>query len=149
MTAPATFLNAKRIPVKGRDGDEREYYISHFPAVAGREIVTQYPVTAMPKIGEYKTNEALMLRVLSYVAAIVPDGEGGDRVVQLTTRELVDNHAGDYERLLRLEWAMMEYNTSFFGQGKGSTFFAGIEAKAKALISQTLTDFLRQSSRKS
>lgn len=149
MTFPTQFLNPKLLPVQGRDGEFKDFVISHFPATVGREIVTQYPLTAIPKIGDYKTNEALMLRMMAYVAVVVPaQGDAPERCLELSTRTLVDNHVGDHERLMRLEWALMEYNCSFFGNGKASTFFETIAEKGKALIIQTLTDFSRQSSPK-
>lgn len=137
-------IQPKQISVACQDGTERQFVISKFNAIAGREIVTQYPITGMPKVGDYAANEALMLKVMAFVAAV---GEGG-REIQLTTRALVDNHVPDFECLMRLEAAMFEYNVSFFQNGKGLTFFAAIEAKAKALISQTLTEWSAQSSAK-
>lgn len=56
----------KEIPLP--DGGTKTFILSKFPAIAGREIVTQYPTTGAPKIGDYKTNEALMLKLMAYVA---------------------------------------------------------------------------------
>lgn len=135
-------IQPKEVSVSCQDGTERQFVISKFPAIAGREIVTQYPITAAPKLGDYAANEVLLLKVMAYVAAV---GEGG-RQIQLTTRALVDNHVPDFECLMRLEAAMFEYNVSFFQNGKALTFLSGIEAKAKALISQTLTEWSERSS---
>lgn len=148
MSAPASFLNPKLVAIKGRDGDEREYYLSHFPAIAGREIITQYPISAVPKLGEYKTNEALMLKIMGFVAARVVMPDGTERAIPLDSAALVNNHCGDFERLMRLEAAMIEYNVSFFQNGAASNFLTSIEARAGALITKTLTDFLRPSSTK-
>jgi hypothetical protein len=134
-------LEPHEVQIKAQSGEEKTYIISKFPAVAGREIVTQYPISALPKVGDYKTNESLMLKVLSYVAV---DTDG--RQLQLTTRALIDNHVPDWESLVKLEAAMMEYNCSFFQNGKASTFFEGIAAKAQALISSTLMASSAQSS---
>ena len=135
-------LQTKEITLAGQDGVERTYVLSKFPAVAGREIVTQYPLTAMPKIGDYATNQALMLKVMAFVG--VPR-EGGEPL-PLTTRALVENHVPDWELLARLEWAMMEYNVSFFSKGLSSISWEDIAAKVQPLISQMLTAGSAQSS---
>jgi hypothetical protein len=137
-------IQPKTVPIECADGTSRDFVLSKFPACAGREILTQYPVTAMPKIGDYPSNETLMLKVLSHVAAVGADG----REIQLSTGALVDNHVPDAIALMRIEVAAVEYNFGFFLKGLASTFLGGIEGKAKALISQTLTDFLAQSSAK-
>lgn len=127
------------------DGTEtKRFILSNFPAIAGREIVTQYPLSAMPKLGDYRVNEELMLKVMSYVAVEI---EG--KPVRLDSRALVDNHVPDFECLMRIEAAMMEKNCSFFRNGKVSTLFGVIEQKAKALFAQTLTGSSPQSSAKS
>jgi hypothetical protein len=129
-------LQPKEILIKTMDGDERTYVISKFPAVAGREILTQYPLTAMPKIGEYASNEALMLKMMGYAA--VPT-QNPDRPLRLSTRALVDNHVPDWETLARLELAIIDYNCSFFRDGRTSAFFAGLGTKAASKLTEILT----------
>jgi hypothetical protein len=126
------------------EGGAKTFILSKFPAVAGREIITQYPTSAAPKIGSYSLNEELMLKLMSYVAVPMPDG----KPLRLTTRALVDNHVPDFETLMRLEWAMMEYNCSFFRNGKMSGFLEALTEKAQALISSTLTGFVESLSKK-
>lgn len=53
-----------------------------------------------------------MLKLMAYVAIETPNGP-----VMLVTPELVNNHVPDFETLLKIEWAMMEYNCSFSGTG--------------------------------
>lgn len=136
-------IQPKTVSIKCQDGSEKEFIISKLPALAGREIVTQYLPTAMPKVGEYKANEELLLKLMAYVAVPVENGE-----LRLTTRALVDNHVPDFECLMRLEAAMFEYNVSFFQNGRALTFFGAIEGKAKEWITQTLTALSEQSSAK-
>lgn len=138
-------LNPMPKEIECRDGTRKTFILSHFPAIAGREIVSQYPLTAIPKVGEYTTNEAIMLKLMAFVGVPHP-ADAAAAPTMLTTRALVDNHVPDFECLMRLEAAMLEYNCSFFGNGKVSTFFELIAAKAQALISKTLTDFARSSS---
>lgn len=130
-------LQPKEVSIKTQDGSERVYVLSKFPAIAGREIIAKYPLSAMPKLGDYAVNEETMLKLMGYVAVNI-DG----KPLQLTTRALVDNHVPDFETLMRIEVAMMEYNVSFFGNGLASGSFEGLARKAISWIVRTLTDSL-------
>jgi hypothetical protein len=121
----------------------KTYILSKFPAVAGREIIAKYPVANMPKLGEYGVSEETMLKLMSFVW-VKTDGEP----IKLATKALVDNHVPSWEVLAKLEWSMMEYNCSFFQNGKVSTFLEGITAKLPQLITKMLTDSLGQLSAK-
>lgn len=134
-------LQAQEKEIETGDGEKRTYIISKFPATDGREIVTQYPMSGLPKIGEYKTNEALMLKLMGFVG--VPR-DGADPLV-LSTKQLVNNHVPDFETLMRIEWAMMEYNCSFFRNGRLSTSLSDIAAKALKQITSTLMGSLQSS----
>ena len=137
-------LEPKEVTIETQKGEKRVYVLSKFPAVQGREIIAKYPLSAMPKLGDYAVNEETMLKLMAFVG--VPRAEGGPLL--LSTRGLVDNHVPDWETLARIEVAMMEYNVSFFGNGKGSTFLEAITKKAQAFLSQTLMDLSGQSSPK-
>jgi hypothetical protein len=119
------------------------FVLSKFPAVAGREIVAKYPVSNMPKLGDYAVSEATMLKLMAFCGVRV---DGRDEPLMLTSRALVDNHVGGWETLARLEWAMIEYNCSFFGNGLNSDTLAALVEKARPLISQMLTALSAQSS---
>lgn len=136
-------LYPKDISLNDQQGKTRHFRIGKYPAIAGREIVTQYPVASLPRLSEYKASEEIMLKLMSYVEAQQENGE----YIALSTRALVDNHAGDLEVLMRLEWASLEYNVSFFGKGENSLSLSDIVQKFRPLISQILTD-LRASSSK-
>ena len=123
--------------------DGKEFILSKFPAVAGREIVVKYPVSALPKLGDYKTNEETMLKLMGYVAISTPSGP-----LRLTTTALIDNHVGNWETLMRVEAAMMEYNCSFFQGGRVLSFFDDFARKVRALSTQILTALSGRSSRK-
>lgn len=125
--------------------DGTVFVLSKFPAVAGREIVAKYPLSGMPKLGDYKVNEETMLKLMAFVGVRQDNGA----VLQLSTRALVDNHVPSWETLAKVEWAMMEYNCSFFGNGRASTFFDGIAQKLPSMITSILTDLSLQLSAKS
>jgi hypothetical protein len=78
-----------------------------------------------------------MRLLMSHVAVELDTG-----VLPLSTQALIDNHVPDGEALLRLEFAMLEYNTSFFGKGGPSGFFDGLIRKHLPLIIQMLMDSL-------
>lgn len=125
--------------------DGKVFVLSKFPAVAGREIVAKYPLSGMPKLGDYKVNEDTMLKLMAFVGVRLDNGT----VLPLSTRALVDNHVPSWETLAKVEWAMMEYNCSFFGNGRASTFFDGIAQKLPSMITSILTDLSLQLSAKS
>lgn len=135
----------KEVTIETQAGEKRTYILSKFPAIQGREIVAKYPLSAMPKLGDYAVNEETMIKLMGFVGVQI---DGRAEPLMLTTRALVDNHVPDWETLARIEVAMMEYNVSFFANGKGSTFFEAIAAKAQAFLSRTLTDSLGQFSPK-
>lgn len=112
----------------------KAYVISKFTAIEGREIVTQYLASGMPKLGDYKRNEELMLKLMCYVG--VPQENG---TLNLSTSALVNNHVEDWEALTKIEMAMMEYNCSFFRDGRVSTFLNDTAQKVPAWISKILT----------
>lgn len=117
------------------------FIISKFPAIQGREIIAGYPLTGLPKIGDYKQNEEIMLKLMSFVAKPL---EGRDQPLTLGNRELINNHVKSWEILMKLELRMLEYNCSFFQNGRVSTFFADIAQKAPAWITKMLTGLLVQ-----
>lgn len=129
----------KTVMLKNQEGVEKAFVLSRVPAVPMRELMAKYPVSNIPKLGEYNVSKEAMLLLMSFVGVEL---EGRDAPLMLTTEGLVNNHIDDAEQLLRLEYAMLEYNTSFFGQGGASSFFAGLLKRHLPLIIQTLTDSL-------
>ena len=138
-------LEPKEQEIELPGGGTKTFIISKFPAVAGREILTQYPVSAMPKVGDYKANEELMLKLMCFAAVPMPVGDP----LALNSRTLVDNHVPDWETLIKLEWAVLSYNSSFFNNGKALGFLDSIMEKCQALIVSTLTDLSVKLSEKS
>lgn len=132
-------IEPKEIVVKDQAGVERTYIIHKFPAVAGREIVTKYPLSNIPKVAEYGQSEEVMFKLLAFVGVPVP---GNPQPLMLATRALVDNHIPDWETLMRVELAVLDYNTSFFGKGAISGFFESMSPKVAAWISTTLMPLL-------
>ena len=140
--AAPPLLNPKEITLVDHKGVQRTYLISEVDAVTSREIVAQYPTSAMPKIGDYELNQSLMYKLMSYVA--VPQKTGAP--LRLVTRELINNHVPDLKVLAALEIAMARYNWDFFLPDDLSDFWGRIKTLAATWITEIMTDSLRQSS---
>lgn len=96
------------------EGKAKTFILSNFDAITGREIITQYPLTALPKAGDYPANKELMLKLMTFVAVVTADG----RQLQLSTPELIMNHVDNAEMLMKIEAKMMWKNCSFFRDGR-------------------------------
>lgn len=116
--------------------DGKTYLLTKFPATVGREILLQYPTSVVPKIGDYKTNHALMLRIMAFVGVAI---EGREAPQMLTTEALVNNHIRNAEVLMQIEWAMISHNFDFFGDGRALGFLQLLMDKAQGLTSEMLT----------
>lgn len=133
-------INPKEIEIEF-EGETFKFNIGKFPTTAGREIISKYPVANMPKIGDYAVSEETMLKLMSYVERVYDD-----RVQPLTSRTLIDNHIPSWEVLVKLEGLTIEYNCSFFRNGKAYDFWKKLSALAEPKIIEILTALLGNSS---
>lgn len=136
-------IKPKEIRVSGIDKEEKTFIISRVPAIPARELVAKYPVANMPKIGDYAVSEEVMLKLMSYVAVKHDSGS-----IRLASRDLIDNHVLCWEMLAKIEMAMMEYNTSFFGRAANLISFDTLKKQARLWITEILTDLSGSSSPK-
>lgn len=127
-------IQEKEIEVKTQEGETRKFIISKFPAIQGREIIVKYPLSGMPKLGDYQVNEETMLKLMCFVG--VPT-DGG--ILPLSTKALVDNHCGDWETLARVEMEMLQYNCSFFRKGIISNFSERLMENIPVIAQKILT----------
>lgn len=132
----STLLKSKDVLIKNVDGEAKTFVISRVPAIPMREVMAKYPVSNIPKLGEYQASKEVMQLLMSYVAVRIGDDQ---REVRLVNNSLIDNHVDDGEQLLRLEYAMLEYNTNFFGKGGISNFLTNLITTHLPLIIQTVT----------
>lgn len=147
MAQVHNLIQPKEISFTYKAGDEeieKKYFISKFPAIAGREIIAKYPLSNLPKLGDYPVSEEAMFKLMSHVTAVTADGGQ----VALTTQALIDNHIPDWEILVKLEAAMLEYNCSFFANGKALLSLEMLKKQAGKLISKTLMEWSGQLSPK-
>lgn len=130
--------------LKVEDGTTKTYILSKFPAVQGREIAMVYVSSGLPKIGDYAHNQEIMLKLMNYVAVKGPN----DNIIRLSTMDLINAHIKSFEDLIKIELKMMEYNCSFFRDGRISSFFEGFVQNVQAWITKILIDYSAQSSQK-
>lgn len=135
----ADLIKPKTVLIANKEGQEKEFIISRAPATVAREIVAKYPTSLIPKLGEYATNEATMLLMMQYVAVTI-DG----REQRLSTKALVDNHVEDVIQLVKLEAAMLEENTGFFGSDGKRGFLGYLTSEFVKSIMPMLTPLLGQ-----
>lgn len=123
--------------------DGHRFIISKLPAMDGYELMTQLPLSATPKVGDFAIHKQLVYKLMAYVGVPI---EGMPQPLMLTTPALVDNHTKSWESLVNLAWNMIEYNCSFLANGQASTFLGGLAQNIPQLIAKTLTILSQQSS---
>ena len=109
----------KTIEVKDENGnvlESKDFYISKFPAVLGREIMMRYSTTMADLNSHYEENEEVMRKILKFARVELPDG----RKIALESETLINNHVPDGEMLSALEQAILAHNFSFFRNGEPS-----------------------------
>lgn len=134
----STDTNFKMLEPKDIELNGKKFTISKFPAFDGYEIMIRYiPVHFANLNGDFNKIKEMVLKVMKYVAVILPDG----RKVRLETEDLINNHLSNGEEIMELVAQIMDYNTSFFKNGKGSTFFGRLENLATQKVTEILTLF--------
>lgn len=130
-------LDPKEVIIEDKVKNEKKtFVISKIPAFQARTIMLQYVPTQLLNFNKDEAKvEEMILKLMSYVGVKLPDG----RVLRLETRDLVNNHCPSFETIMQLEAQMIDYNTSFFHDGKGLTFFQRLEALATEKITGILT----------
>ncbi|WVR18081.1 hypothetical protein JXVLWARM_CDS_0030 [Burkholderia phage Bm1] len=100
----------KIVLITNQDGTTSRYALTRWSATDGRAIVSGYPLTMLPKIGEYDRNEVLMHRLMKYVALV--NEETGFETA-LASPELIDNHVADWFSLAAIEIESFRFNVSW------------------------------------
>jgi len=118
----------------------KTYIFSKFPATSGREIICKYPLSSLPKVGDYESNKETMLKLMSFVQVQLDSG----LKISLSTQSLVDNHVPSWETLMKIERSMLEYNCSFFRNGWVSNFLEDLAEKLPDWITKMLMPLLQK-----
>ncbi len=135
MTEEKPLLKPEELILEDEDGVSHKYILSNFDAVAGRHIISQYPMTGLPKVGDYAENEKLMFKLMGYVAVVTSNGSH----LRLSTEALIMNHVPNFEMLAKIEMKMMEKNCSFFRDGRSLSFCDNIAQVFTKKILEMLT----------
>lgn len=114
----------------------KTYIIRKFRAIEGRRIVAGYPITAIPKFGDYNGNEEIMLRLMSHVSVVITGRPEG---LPLTTRELVDNHVLSWEGLVEIEYEVLKFNCPFLQSENMKPFMEVVKDAAADYLAQIVT----------
>lgn len=120
------------------EGEELKFNIGKFPATVGREIITQYPINNIPKVGSYLQSEEIMLKLMKFVERIYDDKDP----IPLVNKTLIDNHIPSWEVLIKIEAFVIDYNCSFFELGKVLSSLKEWKALAEPKNIKTLMDSL-------
>lgn len=139
-------IKPKEISIVDGEGQTRSVIISKFDAVEGLEIQLMFPpslaMAAIPKVGgDFKIPLELIHKIMNYVAIDIKGQQ-----LRLSTPQLINNHLGDWEALLKVIWEVMQYNSSFIRNGTLSDFLTGVVRNTLAKISETFTQSSASSS---
>lgn len=141
-------METLREPQEYTTSDGEKYKISKFDCLTGREIMLQYPVSNLPKLGEYEISQQMALKSMSFV-----EHEINGRWVRLENPGLVKQHIKSWESLVELEKAMIVYNFSFFQNGAVFDFLKNLgttlEGQVTKILTQLLDSWLQTKSRRS
>ena len=130
-------LEPKEVEIEDKVANVKKVFvISKIPAFQARTIMLNYVPTQLLNFNkdEQKVEEMIM-KLLYFVGVKLEDG----RVVRLETRDLINNHCPSFETIIQLEAKMIDYNTSFFRDGRSLTFLQRLEALATEKITGILT----------
>lgn len=136
--AAPEMIKPKEIVIRDMDEVEHTFILSRLPYPVGREVAAVYPTANMPKVGDYKASEAVMLKMFKYIAKVPEDSDP----IRLVNLDLIANHIPDATVGLKLEAAMLAYNFDFFGQGGLSGYLKAFLETRLPLIIKTLTPLL-------
>lgn len=131
------FLEPKEVEIEDKVANVKKVFIiSKIPAFQARTIMLNYLPTQLLNFNkDEKKVEEMIMKLLFFVGVKLDDG----RVVRLETRDLINNHCPSFETIIQLEAQMIDYNTSFFKDGKSLTFLQRCEALATEKITEILT----------
>lgn len=133
------FLKPKEVEIEDKVANEKNMYvISKIPAFEAVSIFDQeLPALAMNMLNINNLSreriKELTLNIMQYVAI-----KKEDRLIPLSTAALIDNHCPSFETVNQLLAQMINYNTSFFKDGKSLNFLKRLEALATEKITGIL-----------
>lgn len=134
-------MEQKEVTLDAPNGSSATYILFKLPYTQARKVAAYYPVSNLPKLGDYEKSEEGMRILMSNVGVRMENGE----VQRLTTTALIDNHVTEAVIGIKLEAAALAYNFDFFGQGGLSAFLKSLAKDHLPSLIQTLMESLPQS----
>ena len=135
-------LKPKDLELVDIDGVKHRYRLGRIPYMDdGREICSQFVVTAAPKLGNYAENKRLSHILFKYVAVITDE----NTELLLSTPALINNHVPDFQTGMKIEGEMIQHNLGFSLAGILQKYQQEWKQAAPQFIAEILTA-LRDSS---
>lgn len=129
----ATLLEPKLIEINGY-----KFIISKMPCTVAQEVIVKLPAGFIPIINNFAQSQDMAFKMLSYCERVYDDKAN----VPLISQALIDNHVPDFNTLIQLENACINYNYDFFANGKAWNFLTKGLCLAESKVSEMLTDLL-------
>lgn len=129
----ANLLEPKLVELNGC-----KFIISKMPCTVAQEVIVKLPAGFIPVINNFAQSQDMAFKMLSYCERVYDDKAN----VPLISKELIDNHVPDFNTLIKLETACINYNYDFFENGKVWDFLTKGLCLAESRVSRILTDLL-------
>jgi len=126
-------LEPKTVEINGY-----RFIISKMPCTVAQQVIFNMPAGLIPVISEFTKAEEQAFKMLYYCERVYDDGRPN---VALISKALIDNHVPDFETLIKLEYACLQYNFDFFNDGRALNFLNKELSRAESKFSAILTDF--------
>ncbi len=132
--------NTKEVSITNQDGTISKYVLNKWSPMDGRSIVSGYPLSSIPKMGDYSKNEALMVKLMGYVSAHTVNGD----LLPLCSDALINNHVHDWYSLATLEVESFRFNVSWLEDDESwSKFKTTWVDSAISAVSEVLLNALK------
>ena len=125
-----TLLEPKEIEIDGF-----KFIISKMPCTTAQEVLVNLPQGLIPILSEFTKYEKYIFKMLSYCERVYED-----KSVPLISKEIIDNNVPTFDVLYKLEFACLEHNYGFFGDGRALIFWNEVASLVKSNLSEILTD---------
>lgn len=130
----ANLLEPKLIEINGY-----KFIISKMPCTVAQEVIVKLPSGLLPIINNFSQSEEMAFKMLSYCERVYEDGRSN---APLISKDIINNHVPDFNTLVQLESACINYNFDFFANGKAWNFLTKGLCLAESKLSGILTDLL-------
>ena len=97
--------------------DGRNYRISELPTMLARDVMMNYPLTLLPKVGNYGENERLFKLLMKHVEVQPEPDKNPDWWIRLDTEDSINQNVSA-KGVLELEKEVIDFSTDFFSSGK-------------------------------